>query len=61
MKASGQKATEAEVQQIIDEVDRDGDGTIDFEGKFVHNEELVVSHSVDSDYSPFSILCLWVT
>jgi calmodulin len=34
MKASGQKATEAEVQQIIDEVDRDGDGTIDFDGKY---------------------------
>ena len=33
MKASGQNATEAEVQQIINEVDRDGDGTIDFEGK----------------------------
>lgn len=33
MKASGQSATEAEVQQIIREVDRDGDGTIDFEGK----------------------------
>lgn len=33
MKASGQKATEAEVQQMIDEVDRDGDGTIDFEGR----------------------------
>lgn len=33
MKASGQNATEAEVQQIIREVDRDGDGTIDFEGR----------------------------
>jgi Ca2+-binding EF-hand superfamily protein len=33
MKASGQSATAAEVQQIIDEVDRDGDGTIDFQGK----------------------------
>ena len=37
MKASGQKATEAEVQQIISEVDRDGDGIIDFEGKFVRS------------------------
>jgi Ca2+-binding EF-hand superfamily protein len=34
MKASGQNATEAEVRQIINEVDRDGDGTIDFEGAF---------------------------
>ena len=36
MKASGQNATEAEVQHIIDEVDRDGDGTIDFEGRPFH-------------------------
>lgn len=37
MNASGQNATEAEVQQIIKEVDRDGDGTIDFEGKFIRS------------------------
>jgi hypothetical protein len=33
MKASGQNPTDAEVQQIIKEVDLDGDGTINFEGK----------------------------
>jgi Ca2+-binding EF-hand superfamily protein len=33
MKASGQNPTDTEVQQIIKEVDLDGDGTINFEGK----------------------------
>lgn len=33
MKASGQNPTDAEVQEIIKEVDLDGDGTINFEGK----------------------------
>jgi Ca2+-binding EF-hand superfamily protein len=32
MKSTGQNPTEAEVQQIIDEVDLDGDGTISFDG-----------------------------
>jgi calmodulin len=35
MKSTGQNPTEAEVQQIIDEVDLDGDGTISFDGKSV--------------------------
>jgi hypothetical protein len=34
MKSTGQNPTEAEVQQIIDEVDLDGDGTISFDGNF---------------------------
>lgn len=47
MKASGQKATEAEVQQIIDEVDRDGDGTIDFEGTLIpHASSHISTNSV---------------
>ena len=33
MKASGQNPTEEELQQIIKEVDLDGDGTINFAGK----------------------------
>jgi Ca2+-binding EF-hand superfamily protein len=33
MKATGQNPTEEEVQQIIREVDLDGDGTINFQGK----------------------------
>jgi Ca2+-binding EF-hand superfamily protein len=33
MKTSGQNPTDAEVQQIIKEVDLDGDRTINFEGK----------------------------
>ena len=32
MKESGQNPTDAEVQQIIKEVDLDGDGTINFDG-----------------------------
>lgn len=32
MRASGQKVTEEELQQIIKEVDLDGDGTINFKG-----------------------------
>jgi hypothetical protein len=36
MKSTGQNPTEAEVQQIIDEVDLDGDGTISFDGKTVY-------------------------
>jgi hypothetical protein len=61
MKASGQNATEAEVQQIINEVDRDGDGTIDFEGKqllletglffFASNTFLSVSFCLADSYS----------
>ena len=35
MKASGQNPTEAELQQIIKEVDLDGDGTINFNGSFL--------------------------
>jgi len=34
MKASGQNPTEEELQQIIKEVDLDGDGTINFTGEF---------------------------
>jgi flagellar basal body rod protein FlgG len=34
MKASGQKVTDAELEQIIKEVDMDGDGTINFQGMF---------------------------
>ena len=33
MKASGQNPTEEELQQIIKEVDLDGDGTINFTGE----------------------------
>lgn len=33
MKSSGQNPTEAELAQIIKEVDLDGDGTINFDGK----------------------------
>jgi Ca2+-binding EF-hand superfamily protein len=32
MKESGQNPTDEEVQQIIKEVDLDGDGTINFDG-----------------------------
>ncbi len=32
MKASGQNPTDAELAQIIKEVDLDGDGTINFDG-----------------------------
>lgn len=32
MKSSGQNPTEAELAQIIKEVDLDGDGTINFDG-----------------------------
>ncbi len=34
MKESGQNPTDAEVQEIIKEVDIDGDGTINFDGSF---------------------------
>ena len=34
MKESGQNPTDAEVQQIIKEVDLDGDGTINFDGSY---------------------------
>jgi len=34
MKASGQNPTDEELQQIIKEVDLDGDGTINFDGEF---------------------------
>lgn len=34
MKASGQNPTDEELQQIIKEVDLDGDGTINFDGMF---------------------------
>jgi len=38
MQKSGQKPTEAELAQIIKEVDLDGDGTINFDGIFFsHN------------------------
>jgi Ca2+-binding EF-hand superfamily protein len=33
MKESGQNPSDEEVQQIIKEVDLDGDGTINFDGK----------------------------
>ncbi len=33
MKESGQSPTDEEVQQIIKEVDLDGDGTINFDGQ----------------------------
>jgi calmodulin len=33
MKESGQNPTDEEVQQIIKEVDLDGDGTINFDGQ----------------------------
>jgi calmodulin len=37
MKASGQNPTDKELQQIIKEVDLDGDGTINFDGMFAWN------------------------
>jgi len=37
MKESGQNPTDEEVQQIIKEVDLDGDGTINFNGKSLDN------------------------
>jgi len=40
MRASGQKVTEAELEQIIKEVDLDGDGTINFKGKHGSNPGL---------------------
>jgi Ca2+-binding EF-hand superfamily protein len=35
MKASGQHHSDAEIAQIIKEVDLDGDGTINFDGKML--------------------------
>lgn len=38
MKASGQNPTDEELQQIIKEVDLDGDGTINFDGGFPYGK-----------------------
>lgn len=35
MKESGQNPSDEEVQQIIKEVDLDGDGTINFDGQYI--------------------------
>ena len=36
MKSLGQNPTETEIEDMINEVDSDRNGTIDFEGKFYH-------------------------
>ena len=42
MKSTGQNPSEAEVQQIINEVDLDGDGQINFDG----SQHLLLLHSL---------------
>jgi Ca2+-binding EF-hand superfamily protein len=44
MKASGQNPTEEELAQIIKEVDLDGDGTINFDGRCLFISPFVLSH-----------------
>lgn len=45
MKESGQNPTDEEVQQIIKEVDLDGDGTINFDGKAYSSPSLTADHT----------------
>lgn len=45
MRASGQNPTDEELQQIIKEVDLDGDGTINFDGEIWHTYLHAASYS----------------
>jgi calmodulin len=58
MRSLGQNPSESELQDMINEVDADNNGTIDFPGKILTSYAPVISSTIESDSAQTEFLTM---